>query len=114
MLSLKSFVVSLLGSLRKLIGTPLDGPISLLESCLVPILTAFRYLFPSTDKAYEQFAKEKGFQPESVPLPHGGQGHWLGRKDAKYVLIFFHGMRFSYTCSTSASLSSLLTTSLSI
>ncbi|OXV09512.1 hypothetical protein Egran_02729 [Elaphomyces granulatus] len=69
---------------------------NLLESCLVPILTAFRYLFPSTDKAYEQFAKEKGFQPESVPLRHGGQGHWLGRKDAKYVLIFFHGGGFQY------------------
>lgn len=55
-----------------------------------------QYLFPSTDKAYELFAKEKGFQPESVPLRHGGQGHWLGRKDAKYILIFFHGGGFQY------------------
>jgi len=55
-----------------------------------------QYLFPSTDKAYEQFAKKKGFPPESVPLQHGGQGHWLGRKNAKYVLIFYHGGGFQY------------------
>lgn len=42
---------------------------------------------------YENFATKNGFTPQTVPLEHGAQGHWIGNKDAKNVLIYFHGMR---------------------
>ncbi|KAK2801410.1 hypothetical protein FQN51_005304 [Onygenales sp. PD_10] len=54
-----------------------------------------QYLSPSTDKTYEAFAKSKGFSPETIKLEHGGLGHWIGNKDAKNVLIYFHGGGFS-------------------
>lgn len=36
--------------------------------------------------------EKRGLQPETVPLPHDAEGYWLGNKDAKNVLVFFHGM----------------------
>ncbi|PYI06861.1 alpha/beta hydrolase fold protein [Aspergillus sclerotiicarbonarius CBS 121057] len=49
---------------------------------------------PSTDEAYRQFMTRQGLQPETVPLNHGAKGHWIGNKDAKNVLIYYHGGGF--------------------
>ena len=35
---------------------------------------------------------EKGLSAETVALPHGTVGHWFGKKDAKNVLVYYHGM----------------------
>ncbi|OJD10096.1 hypothetical protein AJ78_08755, partial [Emergomyces pasteurianus Ep9510] len=52
-------------------------------------------LNPPTNKTYELFAAKNGFTPQTVPLEHGAQGHWIGSKDAKSVLIYFHGGGFA-------------------
>ncbi|PGH14584.1 hypothetical protein AJ79_02919 [Helicocarpus griseus UAMH5409] len=50
---------------------------------------------PSTDQVYEGLAKKKGFTPQTVSLDHGALGHWIGDKNAKNVLIYFHGGGFA-------------------
>ncbi|KAG5293032.1 alpha/beta hydrolase fold protein [Histoplasma ohiense] len=52
-------------------------------------------LNPPTNQAYELFATKNGFTPQTVPLEHGAQGHWIGNKDAKNVLIYYHGGGFA-------------------
>ncbi|RAK98598.1 putative 6-hexanolactone hydrolase [Aspergillus ibericus CBS 121593] len=49
---------------------------------------------PSTDEAYRQFMARRGLQPDTVLLNHGAKGHWIGNKDAKKVLIYYHGGGF--------------------
>lgn len=34
---------------------------------------------------------EKDLPAETVALPHGTVGHWFGKKDAKNVLVYYHG-----------------------
>jgi len=50
-----------------------------------------KYMNPPTDVVYLDFAKKQGFQPDTVVLSDGCKAHWLGRKDAKTVLVYFHG-----------------------
>lgn len=45
-----------------------------------------------TSGIYEAFAKKQGFEAQTVQLEHGGLGHWIGNKDAKNVLVYYHGM----------------------
>lgn len=54
---------------------------------------ALRYLGVPTDKAYETFAKQKKISPQNVSLNHGAKGHWIGNKDAKKVIVYYHGRR---------------------
>ncbi|KAI5306465.1 hypothetical protein KEM56_000780 [Ascosphaera pollenicola] len=50
------------------------------------------YLFGYTDHVYQVFAKKQKFEPDTVALKEGGLGHWIGNKNAKNVIIYFHGM----------------------
>lgn len=43
-----------------------------------------------TSQGYEAFAKRKGVTPETVNLPHDAKGHWIGDKNAKNVVIYYH------------------------
>jgi hypothetical protein len=45
----------------------------------------------SSTSTYLRYAKEHGFEPESITLPSGTQAHWLGSKSAKKVLVYFNG-----------------------
>jgi hypothetical protein len=45
----------------------------------------------STSDTYTAFMEGKGQTPETVQLAHGAVGHWVGDKNAKNVLIFYHG-----------------------
>lgn len=54
-------------------------------------LAADRYMNGTTTETYLKFAKDNGFAPESVELPSGTQAHWLGNKNAKKVILYFHG-----------------------
>ncbi|KAK2764394.1 hypothetical protein FQN54_009088 [Arachnomyces sp. PD_36] len=51
-------------------------------------------LNPTTPQSYKNFARRKGVKPDTVTLEHGGLGHWVGNKDAKAVLIYYHGGGF--------------------
>lgn len=51
-----------------------------------------QYLDPPTEAVYNQAAKSNGFEPETVHLPHDAKGHWIGNKDARFVMIYFPGM----------------------
>ncbi|KAJ5975701.1 hypothetical protein N7481_009408 [Penicillium waksmanii] len=49
-----------------------------------------QYLNAPTPATYKAVMEKRGLQPETVPLPHDAEGYWLGNKDAKNVLVFFH------------------------
>lgn len=51
-----------------------------------------RYLSPPDDQVYHTVMKKRGLQPEVVQLPHDTEGYWLGNKNAKNVVVFYHGM----------------------
>lgn len=36
--------------------------------------------------------RKRGLEPDIVPLPHNVEGYWLGNKNAKNVLVYYHGM----------------------
>lgn len=36
--------------------------------------------------------RKRGLEPEIVSLPHNTEGYWLGNKNAKNVLVYYHGM----------------------
>lgn len=43
-------------------------------------------------------AQRKGAQTENtVSLKSGATGHWIGNKDAKNVIIYYHGTYLTYT-----------------
>ncbi|APA08230.1 hypothetical protein SS1G_00057 [Sclerotinia sclerotiorum 1980 UF-70] len=49
------------------------------------------YMNPNTDHAYESVCKQRGVKPMSETLEDGTQAHWIGKKDAKKILLNFHG-----------------------
>lgn len=51
-----------------------------------------RYLCPPDDEVYQSVMKKRGLQPEVVQLPHGTEGYWIGNKNAKNVIVYYHGM----------------------
>lgn len=55
-----------------------------------------RYLDPTTPQTYHAVMQRRGLQPEVVDLPHGTEGYWLGNKNAKNVIIYYHGTSKSY------------------
>lgn len=50
-----------------------------------------QYLYPSTETVYNQITTSAGSEPETISLPHDALGHWIGNKDARFVLIYFPG-----------------------
>lgn len=52
---------------------------------------------PPSSKAYEEYMNQKRLPTETVTLPHGTVGHWIGKKDAKNVLVYYHGTSPGYT-----------------
>lgn len=52
---------------------------------------AEQWVNKSTEAEYLTFAKSKGFQPDTDVLGSGLKVHWLGRKTAEKVLLYFHG-----------------------
>lgn len=50
-----------------------------------------RYLSPLTTPAYIKFAEKSGFTPETITLPSDTQAHWIGNKNAKKVILYYHG-----------------------
>ncbi|EGD87648.1 hypothetical protein H112_04114 [Trichophyton rubrum D6] len=53
------------------------------------------FIYPSTAQNYETFSKKRRLKPDTVQLEHGAQGHWVGKKDAKNVVVYFHGGGFA-------------------
>lgn len=56
------------------------------------IFTSFRYLYAPTSEGYKAAMEKRGLQPEIVSLPHNAEGYWLGNKNAKKVVVFYHGV----------------------
>jgi acetyl esterase/lipase len=50
---------------------------------------------PPTTSVYMSTMQKRGLQPEIVSLPHNTEGFWLGNKNAKNVVIYFHGGGFA-------------------
>lgn len=50
-----------------------------------------RYIDPTTPQTYHSVMQRRGLQPEVVDLPHGTEGYWLGNKNAKNVIVYYHG-----------------------
>ncbi|KAJ5618959.1 hypothetical protein N7510_002943 [Penicillium lagena] len=53
-----------------------------------------QYLGRPTSDVYTAFMEGSGQAPETVKLAHGAVGHWVGNKNAKNVLIYYHGGGF--------------------
>ena len=51
-----------------------------------------QYVFPSTKTAYKNICRLRGCKPDMVDLGSGAQGLWIGKKEAKNVILYFHGM----------------------
>lgn len=62
-----------------------------------------RYLSPPDDEVYQTVMKKRGLQPEVVQLPHDTEGYWIGNKNAKNVVVFYHG-KSNYTRRSSPSI----------
>ncbi|KAB8226571.1 Alpha/Beta hydrolase protein [Aspergillus novoparasiticus] len=54
----------------------------------------FQWISPSTDDAYKQYMQSRGAVTQSIALKHGAKGHWIGDKNARNVLIWYHGGGF--------------------
>ncbi|CRG91329.1 DNA-directed RNA polymerase subunit beta'' [Talaromyces islandicus] len=50
---------------------------------------------PSTSTEYKMYTWRKGVQNQTVDLGEKATGHWVGNKDAKNVLIWYHGGGFA-------------------
>lgn len=50
-----------------------------------------QFLTPTTDKMYNRIAKRKGKIPKSVELPEDAKGHWIGKPQARSVMLYSHG-----------------------
>jgi len=50
-----------------------------------------KYLDAGSDATYLEFARKRGFQPDTLVLADGTKAHWLGPRQADKVIIFFHG-----------------------
>ncbi|KAL4986387.1 Alpha/Beta hydrolase protein [Aspergillus falconensis] len=48
----------------------------------------------TTVHGYETYMKQKNLVPEIVTLNHGAQGLWVGNKNAKNVVVYYHGGGF--------------------
>jgi hypothetical protein len=51
-----------------------------------------QYFLPSTETIYKQFRIGRHQQPDIVDLGNVAKGLWIGNLDAKYVMLYFHGM----------------------
>ncbi|KJK65720.1 Ae [Aspergillus parasiticus SU-1] len=49
---------------------------------------------PSTESIYLRYMRSARLTPQSVDLGTGAKGHWLGDKNAKKVLVWYHGGGF--------------------
>jgi hypothetical protein len=50
-----------------------------------------QYLSPGTDKVYKRVSKSKNWKEDTIELENGAKGHWIGKRDAKYVMLYCHG-----------------------
>lgn len=48
-----------------------------------------------TSDVYTTVMSKNGFQPETVSLAHDAEGLWIGNKNAKKVVIYYHGVYYS-------------------
>lgn len=51
-----------------------------------------QFMIVPTEKAYLDFAKQNGFQPDTDVLASGLKVHWLGKKTAEKIFLYFHGL----------------------
>jgi len=67
-----------------------------------------QYAVPSSDKVYEQYARKARVQAQTVQLENGALGHWIGDRNAKNVMIWYHG-EFQFPDSVESTNSGVLT-----
>lgn len=54
-----------------------------------------QFFLPKTDTVYKWVAKLHNSKRKSIDLGNGANGHWIGRENAKYVILFLHGLHRS-------------------
>ena len=55
-----------------------------------------RYTYPSFEDAYNAHCHAKSMDPLITILPEGNKAFWLGKKNAKKVLLYIHGGGFAF------------------
>jgi len=61
----------------------------------------FQYIGTRTVESYKKFTTSHGLEANVVDLPSGIKGLWLGSKNARNVLLFFHGGGFVQSSTSS-------------
>jgi hypothetical protein len=51
-----------------------------------------QYFLPSAETIYKQFRRGRHQKSDIVNLGNVAKGLWVGNLDAKYVMLYFHGM----------------------
>lgn len=51
-----------------------------------------QYVQPSTTDGYKKGCKRWKRPADTVHLDGGARVHWIGERNAEYVLLYFHGM----------------------
>lgn len=54
-------------------------------------LTSVRALSADTDELYRNWAKKANATADKERLEDGSDAFWIGSKEAKTVLVYFHG-----------------------
>lgn len=51
-----------------------------------------QYFLASTETTYKHVCRMRRQKTDIVDLGNGAKGLWIGSRDAKYVMLYFHGM----------------------
>lgn len=51
---------------------------------------------PTTGATYLAECKAQNFEPDTITLPSGTKAHWLGKRKAQKLVIYYHGKSFQF------------------
>ncbi|KAF9889513.1 hypothetical protein FE257_007223 [Aspergillus nanangensis] len=58
-------------------------------------IAQMQYIMPPSNKVYDIYSRKAKKIPDTVDLGDGAMGHWVGDRNAKHVLIWYHGGGFA-------------------
>lgn len=50
-----------------------------------------QYALPTSDQVYQSYARSVKTNPRIIKLASGASGYWVGNKNAKNIVVWFHG-----------------------
>lgn len=50
-----------------------------------------QFFLPSTEAVYNHVCRIRHQKPDIIDLGRGAKGLWIGSREAKFVMLYFHG-----------------------